>query len=257
MIMRLVSFLVLSLALHAGALVFPVSFGGQSQDEIMHVTILPMEQESISAGGTGASKSPAPRSGLQSAMRPPISAQPKVEAKATADSQPQTIAAEAAPKASESNVAFVPASVNSAATHGGAISGFTSDGIHGFGTGNSGTGGNGLGSSGIGSGPGNGQGSSGNGVVLSQARYRDTPRPQYPESARREGREGRVLLRVLVDDQGRAKSVEINNSSGSDALDRAAAEAIRRWRFHPAHRGDTPTESWVNIPVDFHLKDPK
>ena len=170
MIMRLVSFLVLSLALHAGALVFPVSFGGQSQGEIMHVTILPMEQESISPGGPGASKSPAPRSGLQSAMRSPISAQPKVEAKATADSQPQTFAAEAAPKASESNVAFVSASVNSAATHGSAISGFTSDGIHGFGTGNSGTGGDGSGSSGIGSGPGNGQGSSGNGVVFSPKR---------------------------------------------------------------------------------------
>ena len=48
---------------------------------------------------------------------------------------------------------------------------------------------------------GNGQGSSGNGAVLIQARYSETPKPVYPESARSEGREGQVILRVLVDDQ--------------------------------------------------------
>ena len=110
---------------------------------------------------------------------------------------------------------------------------------------------------GRGSGNGNGSSSSGNGVDLTQARYRDTPRPDYPESARREGREGRVLLRVLVDDQGQSKKVEINISSGSDALDRAATEAIRRWRFHPARDGDKPVESWLRIPIEFHLADAK
>jgi protein TonB len=129
------------------------------------------------------------------------------------------------------------------------------------GPGRVGTGSNGYGVYGTGSGSGSGNrdgsGAPGNAVASSQARYRDTPRPEYPESARREGREGLVLLRVLVDDQGRSKKVEISGSSGSSALDRAAAEAIRRWRFHPALHGDAPTESWVNIPVDFRLKDQK
>jgi periplasmic protein TonB len=62
-----------------------------------------------------------------------------------------------------------------------------------------------------------------------------------------------VLLRVLVDDQGRSKQVEINSSSGSDALDRAAAEAIKRWRFHPARYGDQAVESWLRIPIEFTL----
>ena len=90
---------------------------------------------------------------------------------------------------------------------------------------------------------------------MTQARYRDTPRPDYPDSARREGHEGRVLLRVLVDDQGRSKRVEINSSSGNEALDRAAAEAIKRWRFHPARYGDKPVESWLRIPIEFRLAD--
>jgi protein TonB len=51
--------------------------------------------------------------------------------------------------------------------------------------------------------------------------------------------------------------VEINSSSGDDALDRAAAEAIRRWRFHPARYGDKPVESWLRIPIEFRLADAK
>jgi TonB family protein len=76
---------------------------------------------------------------------------------------------------------------------------------------------------------------------VSQARYLDTPKPSYPEIARRKGREGRVLLRVLVDDQGRTKTVEINSSSGNEALDRAAAEAVKRWHFQPARYDATKT----------------
>jgi protein TonB len=62
-----------------------------------------------------------------------------------------------------------------------------------------------------------------------------------------------VLLRVLVDGQGRSKQVEINRSSGSDALDRAAAEAIKHWRFHPARHGDKSIESWLRVPIEFRL----
>jgi periplasmic protein TonB len=252
--MRLVSFLVLSLVLHAAALAFPLSFGAPSEDEIMRVTILPMEQESIDAGDSGAS-SPAPRAGSKSAIRPPAAGQPKVEAELSNNPQPQAVVAEAAAKVSNSDVALVSATANSAESHGGAVSVSTSTATYGSGTstGGIGPGANGSGLSGTGSGSGNGQGSSGNEIISSQARYRETPRPDYPESARREGREGRVLLRVLVDGQGRSKQVEINSSSGSVALDRAAAEAIRRWRFHPARHGDQPVESWLRIPIEFRL----
>ena len=58
-----------------------------------------------------------------------------------------------------------------------------------------------------------------------------------------------------MDDKGRAKSVEINKSSGDDTLDRAAREAIERWRFIPAHYGEKAVESWIRIPVDFRFAD--
>ncbi|HEX2931804.1 MAG TPA: energy transducer TonB [Candidatus Binatia bacterium] len=47
----------------------------------------------------------------------------------------------------------------------------------------------------------------------------------------------------------------MNTSSGSEALDRAAAEAIKRWRFHPARYGDKAVESWLRIPIEFRLAD--
>ena len=51
----------------------------------------------------------------------------------------------------------------------------------------------------------------------------------------------------------RCAAVPINNSSGSEALDRAAAEAIKRWRFIPARYGDEAVESWIRVPIDFSL----
>lgn len=130
---------------------------------------------------------------------------------------------------------------------------------------NAGSGGNGTSGAALGAGVDSGEGSgtgsgsastsASRGATLTQARYHEAPRPAYPESARRAGQEGRVLLRVLVDEGGRSKRVEINSSSGSEALDRAAAEAIRRWRFEPARYGDQPIESWLRIPIEFRLTD--
>lgn len=90
---------------------------------------------------------------------------------------------------------------------------------------------------------------------FTSARYDKTPKPNYPEAARRAGKEGRVLLRVLVDEEGRSKTIDINQSSGSEVLDQAAAEAMKRWRFHPARLGDEAVQSWVRIPIDFLLDD--
>ena len=239
--MKLASFFFLSLVLHASALVYPVSFHAPTHANLIDVTILPIERESQGAGAQGAIGNRAALAASKSASSMPRTVQPAVELKPTSDPESQTLPAEAPANLSASSAAITAAAGNAANGSGGTGSG------------------NGFGWSGTGSGhdSGNGSSSSGNGFALTQARYRDAPRPDYPESARRDGSEGRVLLRVLVDDQGRSKRVEINSSSGSDALDRAAAEAIKRWRFHPARYGDNAVESWLRIPIEFHLADAK
>ena len=44
-------------------------------------------------------------------------------------------------------------------------------------------------------------------------------------------------------------------ASGSRDLDRAAMQAVRRWRFEPAMAGGQPTVGQVIVPIDFNLGD--
>lgn len=93
---------------------------------------------------------------------------------------------------------------------------------------------------------------------VSQARfdadYLRNPPPPYPPLSRKMGEEGKVILRVSVNTQGGADSVEIRISSGSSRLDDAAANTVKKWKFISAKRGDTPVQSWVLVPIIFKLE---
>jgi len=79
-------------------------------------------------------------------------------------------------------------------------------------------------------------------------------RPTYPASARRLGVEGTTLLGVLVADDGRVTEIVVKQSAGHPDLDRAAADAVRRWRFEPARQGNEAVPMWVLLPVEFRLR---
>ncbi len=83
--------------------------------------------------------------------------------------------------------------------------------------------------------------------------YLDNPPPPYPPIARRNGEQGRVLLRVHVTSAGTPDAVEVRTSSGSLRLDNAALETVRQWRFVPARRGDETVAAWVLVPISFTL----
>ncbi len=95
-------------------------------------------------------------------------------------------------------------------------------------------------------------------AVLTAARfdaaYLNNPSPAYPMLSRRLREEGEVMLRVLVAADGQPKRIEVRTGSGSDRLDRAAEDAVARWRFVPARRGDTAVDAWVLVPIVFKLK---
>lgn len=84
--------------------------------------------------------------------------------------------------------------------------------------------------------------------------YLNNPAPAYPSLSRRLGEEGRVLLRVFVAPEGHAREVHVQSSSGHARLDRAAQEAVERWRFVPARRGQEAVGAWVLVPIAFTLK---
>lgn len=87
------------------------------------------------------------------------------------------------------------------------------------------------------------------------ADYLRNPAPAYPPLARRLREEGKVILRVFVTPEGAAGQVELRSSSGFPRLDQAAREAVSRWKFVPARRGDESIGAWVLIPVVFNLND--
>ena len=85
------------------------------------------------------------------------------------------------------------------------------------------------------------------------ADYLRNPAPEYPAFSKRRGEEGRVLLRVKVDEDGQPSAVTIHTTSGFERLDNAAVETVKRWKFVPARVGDAAVEAWVIVPISFHL----
>ena len=86
------------------------------------------------------------------------------------------------------------------------------------------------------------------------ADYLNNPKPHYPPASRRLHEEGEVMLRVRVSAAGLAESVEIKHTSGFPRLDQAALDAVTRWRFVPARRGDETVAAWVQVPITFNLQ---
>jgi periplasmic protein TonB len=78
--------------------------------------------------------------------------------------------------------------------------------------------------------------------------------PRYPESARRQGITGTTQLLFEVLANGTVGAVQVERSAGHPDLDQAAAEAIKKWRFEPARRGNQPVAVWLRMPVRFVLR---
>jgi len=79
--------------------------------------------------------------------------------------------------------------------------------------------------------------------------------PVYPELARKAEIEGKVVVKVLVDIDGKVIDAVIIKSSKNAELDRAALKAARQWIFSPAKQRDRYVRVWVVIPFDFKLTD--
>jgi protein TonB len=77
------------------------------------------------------------------------------------------------------------------------------------------------------------------------------PSPQYPASALRAGIGGTVMVRAELDASGQPVDVDVIRRSGNRDLDRAAVQAVRKWRFEPAMRNGKGVASTVQVPVDF------
>lgn len=131
---------------------------------------------------------------------------------------------------------------------------------HGPGTGDgAGTGqGTGIGEGqGAGIGPGSGGGTGGGpyrpGSGITAPSIQREVKPDYTEEGRRRNIEGDVVLEIVVRSDGTVGSVKLLSGLGA-GLDERAMDAVRQWRFNPAHRYGTPVDVIVEVAVEFKLR---
>lgn len=79
--------------------------------------------------------------------------------------------------------------------------------------------------------------------------------PRYPINELRNGVQGTVLLRVLVDVDGTPVSVTVESSSGNRNLDKAALQhVLKTWRFKPAMQDGQAVQAYGLVPIAFSLQ---
>jgi protein TonB len=85
--------------------------------------------------------------------------------------------------------------------------------------------------------------------------YRSSPL-RFPTQALRSRMQGTVLLRVLVDENGKPIDVIVDHSSGYPLLDKSAREQVlSSWLFQPAVMDGHAVKAWAQVPVSFVLQD--
>ena len=88
----------------------------------------------------------------------------------------------------------------------------------------------------------------------SDADYLQNPRPSYPALSKRLGEQGKVVVRIFIDVEGKAQQADIKQSSGFDRLDQAALATAQRWRYVPGKRGGVSEAMWSSVPINFVLE---
>jgi periplasmic protein TonB len=83
------------------------------------------------------------------------------------------------------------------------------------------------------------------------AKLLSSKRPQYPALAARNKIEGTVLVRFVVDTNGKVKDARV--VQGIPDLHEAALESVRGWKFKPAIRAGRKAKVTLEAPVVFQL----
>jgi TonB family protein len=78
-------------------------------------------------------------------------------------------------------------------------------------------------------------------------------KPLYTDEARRRSLEGNVTLEIVVRRDGTVSDLRVLRSLGA-GLDERAIEAVRQWRFSPAHRQGAPVDVIAQVSVEFRLR---
>lgn len=90
-------------------------------------------------------------------------------------------------------------------------------------------------------------------IPPSEVQYLEPPAPVYARMSAQMRESGKALVRVFIDERGRARDVQVGISSGFARLDDAALAAVRNGRFRPHPDNDLAVGVRAFIPIEFEL----
>lgn len=79
----------------------------------------------------------------------------------------------------------------------------------------------------------------------------EKPQPTYPPAARMMRKTGTVRVEIVVDEAG--KIAEVTNASGESLLQKAATDALKKWKFKPFTRDGQPVKATGYVNFNFNL----
>ena len=80
------------------------------------------------------------------------------------------------------------------------------------------------------------------------------PNAVYPQRAKGRKQQGQVIVRVSISSAGQISRADVLKTSGFEALDQAALDAVLRTRFRPYSENGHPYDALADIPFEFVLK---
>jgi TonB family protein len=89
------------------------------------------------------------------------------------------------------------------------------------------------------------------GGITAPAKLRDVA-PAYPADARAANIQGRAILEVTINEAGAVSGI-VPLRSPSPALEQAAIDAVRQWRYRPTLLNGEPVGVVMTVTVDFSL----
>ncbi|MES9995890.1 TonB family protein [Desulfovibrio aminophilus] len=99
-----------------------------------------------------------------------------------------------------------------------------------------------------------GHGGYGLGQVERAPRLLRKVEPKYPLTARKRQVTGKVLVKFLVDPEGRVRHLDVVESRPEGVFDQAAVEAVSAWEFTPGVLRGRSVSVWMLLPISFTLQ---
>ncbi len=92
-------------------------------------------------------------------------------------------------------------------------------------------------------------------MLVKKAEFSAKPTPvTYPRLARKKGLQGKVMIEVWLDEQGKQVKQVLLESSGHNVLDERALNTIKEWRFSKRIEQGKAIAHRVHIPINFQLQ---